>query len=264
MSEENAKIPSSEVHSTEDNISEIKKKEIEIKGKELWLTSPLLIAIVTLVSGVIGSVFGLIGTGFATIYQAYSNLKLEQQKYEFSLIQKALETDDRDGAAKKLLFLVKAGVIESLDANKIKELAETPSDLPIYTPGVVKTGAYGNPDYDIFICDAAWNNNNAQTIASKVIVSLSKWDRVGRVRFMKLSDAKKLSEYDEIFFKSLQDNLKSLQDKLTIIVDKDHGERGELPGLKQQLQGMKETPKERDNSGKATPWLISVVVCPSK
>jgi hypothetical protein len=56
---------------------------------------------------------------------------LERQKFEFSLIQKALEIKDRNEAAKQLLFLVNSGVIQSLDSEKIRKLAEKPEDLPI-------------------------------------------------------------------------------------------------------------------------------------
>lgn len=66
--------------------------------------------------------------------QGYSNFQLERQKFEFTLIQNALETKDTNEAAKRLQFLVKSGVITSLDSDKIQQLAENPEQLPICLP----------------------------------------------------------------------------------------------------------------------------------
>lgn len=90
-----------------------------------WLASPLTAAIFS-------AIFGLVGTGIGAALQGHSNLQLERQKYEFSLIQKALEVEDREEAAKKLLFLVELGAIKSLNAEKIQELTDTPDNLPAF------------------------------------------------------------------------------------------------------------------------------------
>jgi hypothetical protein len=108
---------------------EIALKEQEIKAKivldnrNIWFSSPLLL-------GMASAVFGLIGTGVGAGLQGYSNFQLERQKFEFELIRQALNNDDRNEAAKQLLFLVDSGVIESLDSTKLRRLAATPDRLP--------------------------------------------------------------------------------------------------------------------------------------
>jgi hypothetical protein len=121
------------------------KAQMEISHRNVWFTSPLLI-------GIFSALFGLIGTAVGAALQGYSNFQLEKQKFEtnfqlerqkfeFSLIQKALENENKliltgsDGqeAAKRLLFLVKSGVIKTLDADAIGKLANSPNDLPTFT-----------------------------------------------------------------------------------------------------------------------------------
>ncbi|MFZ5448285.1 MAG: M15 family metallopeptidase [Thermodesulfobacteriota bacterium] len=98
-------------------------KEPENKSKAdnkfVW-SSPLILAIV-----------GLIGTGIGASVQGFWTTKLERQKFESSLILKALETSDQQKAAKSLKFLVDAGLIPSLNAKRIENLAKDPEKLPL-------------------------------------------------------------------------------------------------------------------------------------
>jgi lysozyme len=108
----------------------LKEKEVDAKikydQKGLWVTSPLLLGVITAISG-------LIGTGIGAVLQGNANLKLERNKFEFIQIQKALETTDTKEAAKRLVFLVDIGVIQSLDGNKIRKIAETqPQKIPTF------------------------------------------------------------------------------------------------------------------------------------
>ena len=110
----------------------LKEKEVEAKikldRKGLWFTSPLLI-------GGITAIAGLIGTGIGAVLQGNANFKLERQKFEFALIQKALQSPNQNEAAKQLLFLINSGVIVSLDGEKIRNIAENnPSQLPVLVP----------------------------------------------------------------------------------------------------------------------------------
>jgi Circadian oscillating protein COP23 len=106
------------------------KSQLEINRRNTWLGSPLLIAFITVLVGSIGTAF----------FQSYSNNQLERQKFEFSLILKALEGKDKniligsDGtdAAKRLRFLVELGVIKSLDSDVIDKLSRKPNDLPTF------------------------------------------------------------------------------------------------------------------------------------
>src|SRR3990172_6590028 len=60
--------------------------------------SPLILAVIT-------GIIGLIGAGVANVLQTLSNLQLERQKFESSLMLKAIETGKPEAAAKNLLFL---------------------------------------------------------------------------------------------------------------------------------------------------------------
>ena len=109
----------------------LKEKEIEAKikyeRKGLWFTSPILLGVITAVSG-------LIGTGIGAILQGSSNLNLERKKFEFTQIQKALETADITEKVKQLVFLVDIGVIQSLDGQRIREIANNdPQNIPTTT-----------------------------------------------------------------------------------------------------------------------------------
>jgi Putative peptidoglycan binding domain len=89
--------------------------------RSIFFTSPVLLALV-----------GLIGTGVGAVLQGFWNTRLEREKFEFSLIQKALDTPDHKQAGRNLKFLVQAGLISGFDGNKIESLADTPNQLPIF------------------------------------------------------------------------------------------------------------------------------------
>jgi hypothetical protein len=108
--------------------------KVAIESRNLWFSSPLLLALAS-------AIFGVIGTAVGAGLQGYSNFQLERQKFEFTLIQSALNTKDTKEAAKRLQFLVESGVIKSLDANKIKQLARDSDQLPIYPSGSASSGA---------------------------------------------------------------------------------------------------------------------------
>jgi hypothetical protein len=105
---------------------DLKLKELDAKVTEakkgFWHTSPLILAVVA-----------LLGTGIGAAVQGFWNTDLERKKFESSLILKSLETTDKKQAANNLLFLVNAGLVASLDNNKIKELANDPKNLPVQT-----------------------------------------------------------------------------------------------------------------------------------
>ena len=86
-------------------------------------TSPLTLAVIT-------GIIGLIGAGVANVLQTRSNLQLERQKFESSLMLKAIETGKPEIAAKNLLFLVKVGLINDA-SGKIASLESRPEDAPV-------------------------------------------------------------------------------------------------------------------------------------
>jgi hypothetical protein len=95
--------------------------------RSMWFASPVLLALV-----------GLIGTGIGAVLQGFWNTRLEREKFEFSLIQKALDTPDQKQAGRNLKFLVQAGLISGFDGKKIETLADSPDQLPIF----LGTGTY--------------------------------------------------------------------------------------------------------------------------
>lgn len=113
---------------------ELKRTELALKATELEakkteklgafsVSSPLTIAVMT-------GVLGLIGAGVANIIQLRSNLELERQKLESSLILKAIETGNPDASAKNLLFLLDMKLISD-PSGSIAKLKANPEQAPV-------------------------------------------------------------------------------------------------------------------------------------
>jgi hypothetical protein len=113
----------------------IKREELEIKRrdstKSVW-SSPLLVAVI-----------GLFATIMANIIQNYlqseGNRNLERQRFESTLIQKALETGSSEEAAKRLQFLVNIGFIKD-ETGKIANYVSDPETIPLHPVGNVPAG----------------------------------------------------------------------------------------------------------------------------
>ena len=58
----------------------------------------------------------------------------------------------------------------------------------------------------------------------------------------------------------------TLRGKVTVVVDMEHGEAGELPRLKHLLGTIEGLPEVQviDNPGSTSEWFISLVICPSE
>jgi murein L,D-transpeptidase YcbB/YkuD len=105
----------------------LREKELALKlrpEKNSILTSPFLIAILTAISG-------LIGTGVGASFQGYWNTQLERQKFESSLIQKAVESEDKNEAAKSLNFLIETGILQSLKKENVQKFIDAPDTIPL-------------------------------------------------------------------------------------------------------------------------------------
>src|SRR5262249_44803029 len=85
-----------------------------------WSASPLLLAVI-----------GLIGTAIGYLLQGYWSHQLEREKFEFNLIAKALEDDNKDVASKNLKFLIDVGLISGISAEKISKFQ--PAALPNFS-----------------------------------------------------------------------------------------------------------------------------------
>ena len=86
-------------------------------------TSPLIISIITAFSGLIGTGIG------ATVISSFADQQLERQKFEYTLIQEALEAESQDEVLANLEFLLAMDMIQTLDEKKLEELSQKPEHL---------------------------------------------------------------------------------------------------------------------------------------
>src|SRR5438067_3438319 len=108
----------------------VRREELEIKRKDLPKTvwsSPLLIAVIGVCATVVASLV-------QNYVQSEANRNLERQRFESTLIQKALETESSDEAAKRLSFLVNLGFITD-ENGKIANYVKKPDTIPLQPTG---------------------------------------------------------------------------------------------------------------------------------
>jgi hypothetical protein len=89
-------------------IVELYYKEIAPKKESSILKSPLTPIIFS-------ALFAILGTILGAWMQGKSNLKLEERKYESTLILKMVETDSKGQAIENLGFLLDMGLIKNED-----------------------------------------------------------------------------------------------------------------------------------------------------
>lgn len=99
------------------------KAKLEEKPQRISASSPLAITVIT-------GMLGLIGAGAANFVQSRSNLALEREKFESSLILKAIETGNPEAASKNLLFLVDTKLIND-PSGSIAKLRTNPQNAPV-------------------------------------------------------------------------------------------------------------------------------------
>ena len=220
----------------------------------------------------ITGLLAILGTVAGGVMKGYWDSSLAEKKFQADLVMKALEAEEPEARVNSLRFMIKTKLIASSNIQEgleayLKEQPsppkEQPSVVPQFKPSAVSSlpsivvprneETSGYTDFDLFVCDAAWEDAQAKATAQTVINTLQKAGRVGQISL------KKWSSYEEI-------PLEKLRNKLTIIVDKGYGETRELPRLKQQFQAVGSLPEIQvlDNTGSTTPWLISLVTCLSK
>jgi hypothetical protein len=86
--------------------------------------------IAPILTAIIAGILALTGSALGTYVQGKSNVGLERMKFEFTLVQKALEVETQEEAARKLAFLVKAGFLSDAKG-KILSLSASRETLPI-------------------------------------------------------------------------------------------------------------------------------------
>jgi len=95
-------------------------------------SSPLLVAVVSALFGTaLGA--GVQGNSSFNVEKKKSEatLNLERMRFEFSLVQGAFEGIDQEESAKQLKFIADSDVITHLNVVQLRDLAETPEDIPI-------------------------------------------------------------------------------------------------------------------------------------
>jgi hypothetical protein len=105
---------------------DLKRHELDInrRNSERWVfSSPLLIAIIGLFATVLANLI-------QNTVQGIGNQRLERQRFEATVIQKALDTNDVDEAAKRLRFLLNLGLIHD-DTGKIAAYVASPETIPV-------------------------------------------------------------------------------------------------------------------------------------
>jgi len=235
----------------------VKEAELSLKRQEQAASqwrSPLVVA-------VLAAALAAAGNAAVSFLNGKFQRELEAQKSEQARILEMIKTGDPDRAAENLGFLVNVGLIaDSKLQDRINDVLTTrkpgsgptlPSTLSggVVLPSTPET--VGFTDFDVFLCDAEWDKRPAQTTAEAVIAALKTAGHVGQIRL------KQWKSYDEV-------PLKGLRDKLTIIFDAGRGEAREVPRLKKHFKEVGGLPviQALENTGKSSPWLISIVVCP--
>lgn len=93
---------------------------------------PILIAII-----------GLLGTGIGASISGFFNIQLEQEKLRSSLILKAVETNDAQGALDFLKFLKETKLVDDLDLT-IKSWEANPEQIPLRPTTEFNEGIFNN------------------------------------------------------------------------------------------------------------------------
>lgn len=97
------------------------------KGKRTGIS-----ILVTAITAALSS--GVLVAAVQELTKSYSQIELERRKFEYSLIQTALEPNDEKEKARRLAFLVQVGAITGLNQKAILDAIKEPQDLPTFPP----------------------------------------------------------------------------------------------------------------------------------
>lgn len=113
-----------------ENEIDLRREELAIARERLRFesakhgASPLVVTLVAAALGILGTVVG-------AYWQGRANSQLERQKFEFSLLQRAFETQDRTAAAYYLEFISETGLIEDpVLRSRITRYVANPESIP--------------------------------------------------------------------------------------------------------------------------------------
>jgi trypsin-like peptidase len=111
---------------------EIKLLDIDLKREELKKakrrfrlaeSSPIIV-------GILAALIGFLGNVIATYFQGENALEIEHQKQQGSLITEAIKTGNPDSAAKNLIFLLEAGLIDD-PTGKLRQRISRKEQVPV-------------------------------------------------------------------------------------------------------------------------------------
>jgi hypothetical protein len=213
-------------------------------------------------SVLLAGLFAILGTVAGGLVKGCMDTSLADKKFQTDLVMKALEPEKQEDRVTSLQFLIETNLVSDpkICDGVRNYLAKKPEDVPQFkaaaapTAGVVvpsTESTRGYTDFTVFVCDAEWNNQDAQSSARSLIGTLRRAGRVGQITL------RPWDSYDEV-------PIVKLRGKLTFIVDKGQGEEGELPRFEQLLEaeGFKNI-QVVANPGRPTQWLISIISCPA-
>jgi hypothetical protein len=171
------------------------KSESEQEKSKKFSSSPLGVAIITGVVAIITGFLGLMGIAIANTLQSNASLTLEQKKFEFSsqqesqkneatnklerqkfestLVLKAIETGDTTVAARNIQFLIDAGFLSDPGGNIGRYTKGPPNGkgpvLPRPGPVLSQSGATSRPDTTFQSKDICCITCNGITTCASVV-----------------------------------------------------------------------------------------------
>lgn len=119
----------------------------------------------SIIIAVISAIAGLLGSGIAAVIQGLNQASLEQQKFESSLILKALEPKSQDERAKYLIFLVDTGLVKNLNQNGIIKVAKNAESIPQVSIQLSEKGTAKSYNFlEKFLINKDWKSANISTM----------------------------------------------------------------------------------------------------
>jgi len=109
--------------------SELDLKIVEFYYKEIVPTKKSKLLSSPLAPILLSAFFAIVGTVFGAWLQGRSNLELERQKYESSLVLKMVETDSKIEAIRNLEFILNLGLIKNEELKRRITVAITDSTI---------------------------------------------------------------------------------------------------------------------------------------
>lgn len=215
---------------------------------------------------VLAGMLALLGTVAGGVIKGYMDVNLEGQKFQTDLVKKALEPKDVSDRVRSLRFMLEANLITDPELRKSLEPFVTKPDkrdeLPRLAPTFSGTTIVprseeneGYTDLDLFVCGEATNRPSARNAVAALGKLFASLQRVGEV---------KEKVWEGPLYKELP--IDALKGRLTVIVDQGHSERFEEERLRDRVKAAVPDLEYRvvPNTGSATPWRLSYVVCPTR